>query len=245
MSVIEKVIICVVPDALGDPKVKAGDFPHIDKLAKRGSCGFLATFADSNDLVNQLTGAHYHGVSSLEKVLGKMDLAVLKTTSAYGTKSDSEDDSESDGFGVVVNRSDDFLSQIDEMIHAHQVVIVELDNIQQADDVCNKFLPSIDTENIALCIVAQYKQGHCPSIPIPPPCVHPSFKIVGPNVVESLTVDNVCLFLHASRRLTRIDHVQSFDETDIHENCCLGCMPICQLLREFSYYTGSSWKFGA
>jgi hypothetical protein len=49
----------------------------------------------------------------------------------------------------------------------------------------------------------------------------------------------------ASEKLTRIDKVQAFDEGLFEELSAMGVLPICQLFREYSYYTGSSWKYGA
>jgi hypothetical protein len=123
--------------------------------------------------------------------------------------------------------------------------VVELSGIQELELLVALLLPGIDASNVAVCVIVGYADGTTiPAFPVTP-IVDPSWKVIGPNVVEALSMSRPYVFVSASQQLARIDKVQSFDEPDLETHCGMGVLPICQLFREYSYYTGSSWKYGA
>lgn len=238
-SVTEKVVIFVADNVLGDPIVVANQYPALDYIAKRGQSGYLSTFEDCDDIIEEVTGINYHGAGKLGDVLGPMKLSVLVSKSKYS------------GFGDVENiekmkEKDEIYAEIQDKLKAFNVVIVEMMDLKTINNVVNMMKDDIDGKNVAICLILGYKENsEIPKFRLPPECVDPSYKIVGPNVLDNLNLKKPCIFISASMRLTRIDNVQSFDENDIYQNNCMGILPICQILREFSYYTGSSWKYGA
>ena len=234
----EKLVLLVTDGALGNPPVTAGTHKSLDALAKRGQCGFLSSFSDCNDTITQLIGSCYHTPEDLAKELGPMKLAVLKDKSTYA------------GFGdhtsIAGLSVDDIYNKIQEKLTDFNVVVVEVKSIVDMDTLVSKLIARIDETNVAVCLVCGFAAGaKLPEFKKAPPVVDPSWKVIGPNVVDRLTLDKPYLFVSASQKLTRIDRVQAFDESDIAANCGMGVEPICQLFREYSYYTGSSWKYGA
>lgn len=238
-SNIERAVIFVAADVLGGRPVAAGEYPALDWLAKRGQCGYLSTFRGCSDIVAQVTGINYHGAEGLRAAVGPMRLSVLVRASKYSGFGDVESIAELKEEGQICDTVRARLSD-------HSVVLVEMADLRAVNDAVELMRGDIDEHNVAVCVVLGYKEGGAvPKFRAPPPCVDPSWKIVGPSVVDSLGLEKPCIFVSASARLTRVDNVSAFDESDIYQNNCMGVLPICQIFREFSYYTGSSWKYGA
>ena len=233
----EKAVILLAENVLGKPPVTAGTYKGLDALAARGQSGFVSTFKDCSDSIMQLTGACYHTPQKLEKELGPMKLAVLEDKSTFST------------FGNIESISNlpvsAIFDKIQQKLKEFNVIIVELKSLRDMDEIVGKLVEKIDETNVAVCVLC----GYCEGGKIPqfktPPIADPSWKIIGPDIVDRLGVEKPFLFVSASQKLTRIDHVKAFDEADVTENCAMGVEPICQLFREYSYYTGSSWKYGA
>jgi hypothetical protein len=237
MGLVEKVVIVVVDKALGAPRITKGTYASLDSLALRGQSGYLSTFTTSSDMISQLVGICYYTPENLAKELGPMKLAVLKDRSSY------------DGFGEISSITGFGVPQIFDIVQQKlaqfSVVVVELGSITSADELAARLLPHIDSSNVALCAILGYADGATiPQFPVAP-VVDPSWKVIGPDVVPTLSVSRPLLFVSASQKLTRIDKVQAFDEGLFEELSSMGVLPICQLFREYSYYTGSSWKYGA
>lgn len=234
----EKVVILVAEDVVGPDGFTGGSYHALDELYKRGQCGFTSVFVDCPDIMMQLTGINYHGAEKLEHEVGHMKLSVLTDKSAYSGFGDVEKISGLDLQGIY--------NKIVEKKKQFNVILVELPHsLDTLNQMVELLLPGIE-ENVALCTLIGLKaDGKKPKITQPPPCVDPSWKVIGPNVVENLSIDRPFLFASASKQLTRVDHVKAFDFDDIQQHACMGALPICQLFREFSYYTGSSWKYGA
>ncbi|KAK8899821.1 hypothetical protein M9Y10_002143 [Tritrichomonas musculus] len=236
-NVVEKLIILVGDNVFGAAPVKEGQFKALDSLALRGQCGFVSTFKDSHDTLSQLIGTHYFTIEKLSKLLGEMKLAVLKDQSTYS------------GFGEVFSIKEKSLNeiynQIQNLLKTFCIVVVEMHSLDSINQMTERLFPSIDKENVALIVLCGY--GPNAKIPIFKtfPVVDPSWKVIGPDVVESLSVEHPMLFVSASKQLTRIDNVKFFSEKEIEDHCGMGILPICQLFRECSYYTGSTWKYGA
>jgi hypothetical protein len=187
--------------------------------------------------VIQLVGTNYHTPEKLAAELGPMKLSVLKIHSAYS------------GFGDIVDIADltppEVFARIQEKLTTFNVIVVEVTDLTNLEVIVGLLFPGIDSANVAVAVVVGYNESAIiPTFPIAP-VVDPSWKVIGPNVVETLDVKKLFLYISASQKLTRIDKVRVFDEEDIEKNNGMGVMPICQLIREFSYYTGSSWKYGA
>lgn len=237
-SPIEKAILLVVENAAGNPKIKTGQFPSLDQLAARGQSGFLSTFNNCEDTITQLVGVNYHSPENLRKDIGSsMKICVLKTHTTIHDIVDIEP--------IEEKSVDDINSTIIQKLSNYTMIIVETLNLDYANQIAGFLLPKINELSLAVSLVVGYKQGATiPTFPVPP-IVNPSWKIIGPNTVKELSVEHPMFYITASKQLTRTDHVKSFDEDDIEHNNCMGCMPICQFFREFSYYTGSSWKYGA
>lgn len=236
-DVVEKLVIFVVDNAFGRQQVQKGQYKALDQLALNGQSGFVSTFTDSNDTISQLVGSHYFSPDQLSTNLGPMRLSVLKDKSQFNA------------FGDIVSitgKSDnEIYDTIINSLKKDSIIITELNNLKQLDEFVGKFLPLIKTDNIAICILCGYAAGaEIPSFPSPP-VVDQSWKVIGPDVVDKLTIKNPMLFVSQSKQLTRIDHVKVFNEKEIADKCGMGALPICQLFREFSYYTGSTWKYGA
>ena len=237
-SVIEKAVILVVENALGAPRVKCGDYKNLDRLALRGSSGYVSTFKNSNDVVKQMSGILVRPVEEVKKDIGPMKLFILKDNTEFH---------EFGEFESIKGLSDEDIANkiADKMAHETTVLIAEIKTLEIADFIVGKLFDSIDEKQIAVSVLAGYKEGaKVKEFPIPP-VVTPSWKVVGPKVVDDLSVEKPMMFITASKELTRVDKVTSYDEDDIEKNFCMGCLPICQYFREFSYYTGSSWKYGA
>lgn len=236
-NVIEKLVILVADAVFNETPIKEGQYKALDALSLRGQSGFVSTFKDSHDTLSQLIGTHYFALDKLSKLLGKMKLAVLKDKSTFS------------GFGEVFpitgESSTDIYNQIQNLLNSFNIVVVELHSISTMNELTEKLLPSIDENNVALIVLC----GYGPNAKVPVfktlPVVDPSWKVIGPDVVETLSVDHPMLFVSASKQLTRIDNVKFFSEKEIEEHCGMGILPICQLFRECSYYTGSTWKYGA
>ena len=234
----EKLVLLVADHVLGQPPVTAGTYKSLDGLAKRGQSGYLSSFADCTDTISQLIGSCYHSAEDLAKELGPMKLAVLKSKSTYA------------GFGdhtsITGLSLDDVYNKIQEKLGEFNVVVVEAASLGDVDSLVGLLLAKMDETNVAVCVVCGFVEGaKLPEFRQPPPVVDPSWKVIGPNVVDRLTLDKPYMYVSASQKLTRIDRVQAFDEADIAAHCGMGIEPICQLFREYSYYTGSSWKYGA
>jgi hypothetical protein len=237
MEKTEKAVIIVVDGALVSRKVTKGTFASLDALALRGQCGYVSTFTTCPDTITQLVGSCYFSPEQLAEGLGPMQLAVLKDKSTYSAFGDLTPIA-----GLSIPQIYDLIQQ---KLTACSVIIVEIGAIADADQLVGRVLPQIDPANVAVCGLFGYgPDGQPPVFPCAP-VVDPSWKVIGPNVVEALSVEKPLLFVSASLRLTRTDKVKAFDEEDVRTNASMGVLPICQLLREFSYYTGSSWKYGA
>ncbi|OHT08243.1 hypothetical protein TRFO_23233 [Tritrichomonas foetus] len=236
-SVIEKVVLFVVDNAFGETPISKGQYQALDQLALRGQSGFVSTFTDSKDTVAQLIGAHYYSPENLSQELGPMKLAVFTDKSTYN------------GFGDVRSITGKSSKEIFDLIQvdfdSHGVIVVELNNLNILNEIVNLLLPLIDSTNHAICTICGYGPGSVIPKFQAPPVVDPSWKIIGPDAVETLSVDHPMLFISASQQLTRVDKVSFFSEREIEEHNGMGVLPICQLFREFSYYTGSTWKYGA
>ncbi|OHS98853.1 hypothetical protein TRFO_01937 [Tritrichomonas foetus] len=234
---IEKVVIFIVEDAFDGTPIECGKYPSLDEFTKKGQSGFLSTFNDSTDVVPQLVGSHYYTENRLSEILGPMKLAVLKRHSKYNGFGDSQ--------SILDISLEDIYIKIEECFTSHDVIIVELDNLSNLNYLISKLLPNVVSENHAICAICGYQNNvKVPTFPTPP-IVDPSWKIIGPDVVESLSVEHPMLYVSLSKQLTRVDYTNFFSEKEISEHCGMGVMPICQLFREFSYYTGSTWKYGA
>lgn len=236
-GIIEKAVILVVENALGNPRVVKGTYKNLDALAKRASSGFVSTFKNSKDIVYQMSGLLVRPVNEVLEDLGKIKLTVLKTHTEFNQ------------YGKVESIEGLDAKKIFDLINAKlpesSIIIAEIPTIQMVDELVGLLLPKIDADNVAVSTLYGYKDGaKVPTFPVPP-VVNPSWKVVGPKVVEDLFVEHPMMVVTASKFLTRVDKVQNFDEDDIEENYCMGCEPICQYFREFTYYTGSSWKYGA
>lgn len=236
-GIIEKAVILVVENVLGNPRVTKGTYPNLDALAKRASSGFVSTFKNSHDIVYQMSGLLVRPVAEVLEDYGKVKLSVLKTNTEFKEYGKVESIK-----GLDVPK---ILEVINQKIPESTIVLAEIETIQMADQLVGLLLPKIDGENVALSVLVGYKDGaKVPTFPVPP-VVNPSWKVVGPKVVDDLSVEKPMFYITASKFLTRVDKVSSFDEDDFEENFCMGCEPICQYFREFTYYTGSSWKYGA
>lgn len=240
---IEKAVIIIVEKGLNNPLVKKGKYPSLDKLAEIGSSGFVSTFKDCDNVILQLTGINYLGLDSFKEEVGPMKLNVLTSSTSF-----NDFGSSTDIFGKSV---DEIFSIIREKLKSSTVIVVELPSIQnkpfqEADELVEMLLPMINNDNIAIsCLFGYDNDIDVPTFPKPPPCVLPSWKVIGPNVVDSLTEKKPMMFFTASKKLTRVDDVTCFDEIEIFNNNGMGMLPICQYFREFSYYTGTSGKYGA
>ena len=237
-STVEKVVIFVVDSAFTSNEVEQGLYKSLDNLSARGQCGFVSTFTDSNDTISQLIGTHYFSPEKLSEELGPMKLAVLVDKSSYNAN-----------FGDKTKISGMSTEQIADLINKsfsdHSVIVCELGGLKQLDEIVGKLLPGIDGSNHAICALIGYADGvKVPTFPTPP-VVDPSWKVIGPDVVGTLSVEHPMMFITASKQLTRVDNVRFFGEKEVEDNCGMGCLPICQLFKEFSYYTGSTWKYGA
>jgi hypothetical protein len=234
---VEQAVILVTSSVLGNPRISSGTYSSLDLLASRGQCGFLSTFTDCSDPVIQLIGTNYHTPEKLTAELGPIKLSVLKRNSAYSDFGDISD--------ITDLTPPEIFAHIQEKLSIFNVIVVEVINLTNLETIVGLLFPGIDNANVAVAIVLGYIDGATvPKFPIAP-VVDPSWKVIGPNVVETLDIKKPFLYISASHKLTRIDKVQAFDEDDIEKNNGMGAMPICQLIREYSYYTGSSWKYGA
>jgi len=230
-------IIFVVENSIGNPVIKKGTYPKLDILAKRGSCGFLSVFNNCPDVITQLTGINHLGTDGFIREVGEIKLSVLKNSSTF--------DQYGDIISVSSKNNDEIYSMINDLIKPSHIIIVELKSLEDANEIIGGFLPRIDSENIAISLISGYREGSIiPTFPSPP-VVDPSWRVIGADVVEALSIKKPMVFITASKNLTRIDNVASFDEKDIEDNNCMNALPICQYFREFSYYSGSSWKYGA
>ena len=237
-SVIEKAVILVVENALGAPRVKCGDYKNLDRLALRGSSGYVSTFKNSNDVVKQMSGILVRPVEEVKKDIGPMKLFILKDKTEFNEFGESE--------SINGLSNEEIVDKIaNKMAHETTVLIAEIKTLEIADFIVGKLFDSIDEKQIAISVLAGYKEGAKVKEFPTPPVVTPSWKVVGPKVVDNLSVAKPMMFITASKELTRVDKVTSYDESDVEKNFCMGCLPICQYFREFSYYTGSSWKYGA
>lgn len=236
-GIIEKAVILVVENVLGNPRVTNGTYPNLDALAKRSSSGYVSTFKNSKDVVYQMSGLLVRPVNEVVEDMGKIKLNVLKLNTEFNQYGKVE--------SIKGLDTQKVFELINQKIPESTIVLVEIETIQMADQLIGLLLPKIDGENVALSVLVGYKDGaKVPTFPVPP-VVSPSWKVVGPKVVDDLTVEKPMFYITASKFLTRVDKVQNFDEDDFEENFCMGCEPICQYFREFTYYTGSSWKYGA
>lgn len=215
----EKAVILAVADALGDEKVKAGKYPHLDTLAQRGQSGYLSTDIRLTGPIEQIMGFGRKTHEDLVADLGELHYAIL---------------TENINFEHIL-----------ELTASNQVVIAQLGSLGDLDSMVSKLLPLIDEKNIAVCVCAGYATSNIPKEFPTPPVVDPSWKVIGPNVIPEFSIEKPYVYVSASKQLTRVDDVKAFDEDDIAVNAGMGAMPMPQLLREFSYYTGSSWKYGA
>lgn len=236
-NVVEKLVILVADGVFNENPIKEGQYKSLDKLSLRGQSGFVSTFKGSHDTISQLIGTYYFTIEKLTKMLGDMKLAVLKDKSTFS------------GFGEVFSIDGksltDIFDQIINLLNSFSIVVTELHSLSSMNEITEKLLPSIDRDNIALIVLCGYGQNAKVPTFKTLPVVDPSWKVIGPDVVETLSVDHPMLFVSASKQLTRIDNVRYFSEKEIEEHCGMGILPICQLFRECSYYTGSTWKYGA
>ena len=240
-EVVEKAVFLVVDDALGNPRVQKGNFPNLDKIALRGSSGYLSTFKGNNDIIYQMSGLLVSPLEAIKEDLGPIKLCVLEQKSKFKE------------FSEIINIQGKTKGDVARIIrekmtdneHPTSVLIAEIDTLENADFLVGQLYNLIDDSNVAFSIISGYKDGaRVKEFPVPP-VVNPSWKVVGPNVVDQLSVEKPMMFVEASKNLTRVDKVTAFDEEDIEKNFCMGCLPICQYFRQYSYYTGSSWKYGA
>lgn len=236
-NVVEKLVILVADDVFNETPVVEGQYKALDALSLRGQSGYVSTFKDSHDTLSQLIGTHYFTIDKLSKLLGEMKLAVLKDKSTFS------------GFGEVFsisnNSTNGIYDQIQNRLNSFNIVVVELHSLSSMNELTEKLLPSIDQNNVALIVLCGYGQNAAVPVFRTLPIVDPSWKVIGPDVVETLSVEHPMLFVSASKQLTRIDNVKFFSEKEIEDHCGMGILPICQLFRECSYYTGSTWKYGA
>jgi hypothetical protein len=234
----EKVVLLVVDGVLGNPPVQKGTYPALDALAARAQTGYLSTFSDCADTITQLIGVNHHSLDHLKKELGPMKLSVLKDKSSYSA-----------AFGDIVPITGLSIAQLFEFIQqklaTSNVIVVEVPALAELEQLVALLLPGLDSANVAICAIVGFADGAAVPQFAVAPVVDPSWKVIGPDVVAALSVEHLCAFLAASKGLVRTDKVQAFDEADIARNCGMGVLPICQLFREYSYYTGSSWKYGA
>ena len=236
-GVIEKAVILVVENSLGNPRITKGRYAHLDALARRSSSGFVSTFKNSKDVIYQMSGLLVRPVNEVLEDLGKIKLTVLKTHTEFNQYGKIEDIK-----GLDTNKIYELICA---KIPESSIIIAEISSIEALNELVGLLLPKVDGDNVAISTLIGYKDGaKVPTFPIPP-VASPSWKVVGPKVVEDLSVEHPMLYITASKFLTRVDKVQNFDEDDIEENYCMVCEPICQYFREFTYYTGSSWKYGA
>ncbi|KAH0787267.1 hypothetical protein GPJ56_008778 [Histomonas meleagridis] len=239
MGIVEKAVILVADGVLGNPVAKAGQYQSLDILAKRSQSGYLSTFSDCNDTITQLTGVNYHTVDFILKDYGPMKISILKKKSTYNSSLGNVEE-------INDLSEDQIFQKIDDKLKEYSVIVVEISTLNELDHIVSKLLPKIDADNVGVCVICGYaKDATLPNFTVPPPVVDPSWKVIGPDVVDKLSLEHPFLFFSASKNLTRIDKVQAFDEKDFENNNCMGILPICQLFREYSYYTGSSWKYGA
>ena len=240
-EVVEKAVFLVVENALGNPRVQKGNYPNLDKLAQRGSSGYCSTFKGNNDIVYQMSGLLVSPLDQIKEDLGPIKLCVLAQKTQFKE------------FGEIVNIQGKSKEDVESIIrekmtdseHRTSVLVAEIESLEIADFLVGQLYNLIDESNVAFSIVSGYKDGaKVKEFPVPP-VVNPSWKIVGPHVVDQLSVQKPLMFVEASKSLTRVDKVTAFDEEDIEKNFCMGCLPICQYFRQYSYYTGSSWKYGA
>ena len=211
-------------------------------------------FKDDSIYIKALTGIHFSGrtLNDSNKTLwnsyiiqGKNKKIFWSGDTGYGTQFKE--------FGEIINIQGKTKGDVARIIrekmtdneHPTSVLIAEIDTLANADFLVGQLYNLIDDSNVAFSIISGYKDGaRVKEFPVPP-VVNPSWKVVGPNVVDQLSVEKPMMFVEASKNLTRVDKVTAFDEEDIEKNFCMGCLPICQYFRQYSYYTGSSWKYGA
>jgi hypothetical protein len=234
----EKAVLILVEGALGSPSITKGSYKSLDALAARGQAGFLSTFTDGEDTILQLTGVHHYGVDKLKEELGdKLSLCVLKDKSAFSAFGET--------VSVTGKSSSEILDIVGQKLATCTVVIVEAESLAFADRLVSGLVPKLDGGDLSVCVICGYAPGaKVPAFPAPP-VVDPSWKVIGPDVLKTLSVEHPYMFVSASTNLTRIDKVSGFDEADILAHGAMGVLPICQIFREYSYYTGSSWKYGA
>ena len=240
-GIIEKAVLLVVEKALGEPRIRKGKYPNLDKLALRGSSGYVSTFKGNDDIIYQMSGLLVSPLEEIKKDIGPMKLCVLETKSKFNE------------FGEIIQIAGKSKEDIEKLIrekmtdpnHGTSVLVAQIESLEIADFIIGQMINLIDEQNIAFSVLSGYKEGaKVKEFPVPP-VVTPSWKVVGPKIVEQLSVESPMMFIEASANLTRVDKVTSFDEEDIEKNYCMGCLPICQYFRQWSYYTGSSWKYGA
>jgi hypothetical protein len=238
MSEVEKAVLILVEGALGNPTVTKGTYKSLDTLAARSQCGFLSTFTNCPDTITQLTGASYYALDQLKVEFGeKLSLCVLKDKSAFSA------------FGEIISITgqgpSEILKLVDQKLATFSILVIEIVSLAVADALVAGLLPSLDDSRLSVCLICGYADhARVPTFPVPP-VVDPSWKVIGPDVLAELSVDRPYLFVSASKNLTRVDKVNGFDENEIRINGAMGVLPICQIFREYSYYTGSSWKYGA
>jgi hypothetical protein len=234
----EKVVLLVVDGVLGNPPVQKGAYPALDTLAARAQTGYVSTFSDCPDMITQLIGVNHHSLDKLKTELGPMKLSVLKDKSSYSA-----------ALGEIVPIAGLSVALLFELIQQKMttsaVVVVEVAALKELEELVALLLPGVDSANVAICVIVGFAEGAAVPQFAVAPVVDPSWKVIGPDVVAALSVEHLGAFLAASKALTRIDRVQAFDEADLAANCGMGVLPICQLFREYSYYTGTSWKYGA
>jgi hypothetical protein len=177
-------------------------------------------------------------VDHLKKDLGPMKLSVLTDKSSYAAP-----------LGHIVPISGLSITSLFELIRqtlaTSNVIVVEVAALSELEDLVALLLPGLDSANVAICVIVGFAEGAAVPRFAVAPVVDPSWKVVGPDVIATLSVEHPRAFLAAAKTLVRTDKVKAFDEADIATNCGMGVLPICQLFREYSYYTGSSWKYGA
>jgi hypothetical protein len=234
----EKVVLLVVDGVLGNPPVQKRTYPSLDALAARAQTGYVSTFSDCPDTITQLIGVNHYSLDNLKKQLGPMKLSILKDKSSYSAE-----------LGDIVPITGLSIAELFELIQrkltTSNVIVVEVVALKELEELVTLLLPGLDSANVAICAIVGFADGAAVPHFAVAPVVDPSWKVIGPDVVAALSVDRPGAFLAASKVLTRTDKVQAFDEADIAGNCGMGVLPICQLFREYSYYTGSSWKYGA
>ena len=240
-EVVEKAVLLVVENALGVPRITKGTYQNLDKLALRGSSGYVSTFKGHNDIIYQMSGLLVSPLDAIKEDIGPIKLCVLEENSKFNE------------YGEIISIKGKSKEEITNIIKEKMtnkevrtsVLVAQIQTLEIADFIVGQLYDLIDGENVAIAVISGYKDGaKVKEFPVPP-VVNPSWKVVGPKVVEELSVEKPMMFIEASKALTRIDKVTGFDEEDVEKNFCMGCLPICQYFRQYSYYTGSSWKYGA